>query len=123
MTGEVLEPWLERTNEEGARELTFRYHARYQFTTPGGKVFDGDSLVSGLEWSGLGEGSPITVLYFPLYPEHNRLDDSRYISVLACAYLPFLLLSLLMLTAGWRLIRSASVGDDSVSWRWRSDDA
>jgi hypothetical protein len=109
-TAEVVDLWLERTSEDGATELTFRYHVQYQFTAPNGQVVTGTSGVSGTEWSGLTQGSPVAVAYFPLYPAHNRLDDSRLIPFLACTYVPLAFLGWAGLVAGWRLVRPDPAG-------------
>ena len=54
---------------------------------------------------GLEEGSPVDVVYFPPYPAHNRLDESRFIAVLALAYVPMLFVSAVGLGVGWQLTR------------------
>jgi len=58
---------------------------------------------------GLEESSPVDVLYFPLYPRHNRLDDSRFIPLLLAAYIPILCLALVGTLGGWNLIASANL--------------
>ena len=40
-----------------------------------GQVITRTSSVGVEEWSLLGEGSSVAVVYFPLYPIHNRLDE------------------------------------------------
>lgn len=55
---------------------------------------------------GLEVGRPIDVVYFPLYPAHNRLDESRLIPVLVLAYVPFVALSLVGLRGGLHLMRA-----------------
>ncbi len=61
-------------------------------------------------WSegGMDKGALIAVVYNPLYPAHNRLDESPYIPILACAYVPFVLLGVGFWITGRRLLRSAS---------------
>jgi hypothetical protein len=56
---------------------------------------------------GMQEGERISVVYFPLFPEHNRLDESRFVSLLACAYIPIVFLGVASLIFGWRLFRPA----------------
>lgn len=56
---------------------------------------------------GMEEGAPIGVVYFPLYPAHNRLDESPYIPILACAYVPLVLFGVGVGITGRRLLRSA----------------
>lgn len=57
---------------------------------------------------GIVEGATIDIAYFPPYPAHNRLDESRFISILACAYLPFILVGVIATAVGWRLVRRAA---------------
>ncbi len=54
---------------------------------------------------GLQEGGTIAVVYFPLIPQHNRLDESRFVTMLACTYVPIVLVGVASLIAGWRLFR------------------
>jgi hypothetical protein len=56
---------------------------------------------------GLETGRQVRAVYLPLYPEHNRLDESRFIPVLACAYVPLLLFGGGVLFWGWRSLRPA----------------
>jgi hypothetical protein len=53
------------------------------------------------------EGRPIAVTYFPLYPAHNRLDESRSVPILACTHVPFVVLGDALLVLGPQLIRSS----------------
>jgi len=53
------------------------------------------------------QGSPVEVLYFPPYPQHNRLDDTRYILILLLSYLPFAAVGGGALWGGWHLLKSA----------------
>ena len=112
----VVDRWAERTSVEGERELTFRYFVRYKFATPRGQVIAGTSAVGAGEWSGLGIDSPVDVVYFPIYPVHNRLDESRFVPILTCAYLPLFLLGCAGLVAFRHLTRAtpASVEIPSI---------
>ncbi len=103
---EVVDLWLNQTNEAAEGELTFEYYVRYRFTTSNGRTITRDSPVSGIEWSGLSPGSRVDVRYFPLYPQHNRLDDSRFVPILACAYVPVVLICGLIVAGGWHLIQT-----------------
>lgn len=60
-------------------------------------------------WSvgGMNQGASVAVVYFPLYPAHNRLDELPYIPILACAYVPLVLFGAGTWMAGRRLLRSA----------------
>lgn len=55
----------------------------------------------------------VPVVYFRLYPQHNRLDQSRFIPAFACAYVPLVLVSVGALVATWRLLRSRPSGSDA----------
>jgi hypothetical protein len=87
--GQVVDQWVERIGDQEEGELSFRYLIRYQFTTPRGRTISKDTTLSVLEWSNLKEGGPIDVVYFPLYPDHARPADQRFVSIYACAYIPF----------------------------------
>ena len=100
----VLDLWVEQTNQVEEGDLTFQYFVKYAFMTPSGQIFVGSSPVAGQEWGALSIGGPIDIVYFPLYPAHNRLDESRFVSVLACAYVPLLALSWICLAIGWYLL-------------------
>jgi hypothetical protein len=64
---------------------------------------------------GMEEGATMAIVYFPPYPDHNRLDESRFIPALACAYVPLVFLSIVGLVAGWRLLRSALPGREAYA--------
>jgi hypothetical protein len=81
---------------------------QYRFVASNGQIITATATLSMNEWAnGDGEGGEVDVVYFPPYPKHNRLDDSRYIPFLACSYLPFVLVTAAMLAAGWRIVGSA----------------
>lgn len=103
-TAVIVENWLEKENENDLHDTTYQYYVRYRFTTPDGEVFTNTSSVSGNEWSGLGAGSEVLVAYSPFDPSNNRIDDSRYMPILICSYIPFLILCWLGLMSGWRLL-------------------
>jgi hypothetical protein len=48
----------------------------------------------------------ISVIYFPLYPAHARLEEAQFIPILLCSYLPLGLVGWLGLRGGWHFIRS-----------------
>jgi hypothetical protein len=108
---EVLELVVTRTSQADEGELTFSYSVRYRFATPGGLIIVDTARVDVREWGALTEGGPIDVVYFPLYPQHNRIDESRYVSVLACSYVPFVLLAWGALVGGFYLVRPVEVGE------------
>jgi hypothetical protein len=67
---------------------------------------------------GLEKGGMIDVVYFSLYPSHNRVDDSRFVPALACAYIPFLFLCALFVAVGWRLAAPLLAGAPSEASGW-----
>ena len=84
---------------------------------PGAPVYQEQSHIppeSGM--GGLEQGSPVDVVYFPLYPNHNRLDESRFMPLLACSYVPLIMLSLAGLAAGRYLLPARSNQSGSVNW-------
>lgn len=95
----VVETWFEPTGGESG----FQYFVRYQFQAAGGQMVTRKASVAAQEWTGLELGDSVEVVYLPLYPAHNRLDDSRLVPVLACAYVPLVFLSGAGLVWGWRL--------------------
>jgi hypothetical protein len=110
---EVIELAVVRTSGIDEQELTFDYYVTFRFTTP-----DGQSIVNTVkadvrEWGALNEGGPVSVVYFPLYPAHNRLDDSRFVSLLACSYLPLMVASWVALGIGLYLIQPGGIHE---SW-------
>ena len=104
---EVMETWLERTSANDEGELSFEYFVRYQFTTSRGRTLTSASTIGVNEWSGLEKGDLIIVVYFPPYPAHNRLDDSRFVPIYACTYVPTAVLGWAGLVFGWRLLQPA----------------
>lgn len=68
-------------------------------------VFQDQKHITEHTTGGMAEGATIDIVYFPLYPAHNRLDESRFISILACAYLPFTIVGVFAVVVGWRLAR------------------
>lgn len=107
VTAEVVDSWVERTSDDSERELTFQYYVRYRFTVPNAQVITRTSIIGVREWSALEIGGPVAVTYFPLYPAHSRVDQSRFVPVLACAYIPLAIMSWAGLKAGWYVLGSA----------------
>lgn len=105
VTAQVVDSRYEMIDVADGAEFTARYFITYEFTTPAGKVVTGTSQLGGMEWSALGVGSPVDIVYFPLYPSHSRLDDTRFILLLAITYLPLIFLTWAGLTLGCYLLR------------------
>lgn len=106
---EVVELWVEQVNQLEERqdgELQFSYNLKYQFTTPNGRVIIKNTTASATEWSGMSEGTEVDILYFPLYPGLNRLDDTRWAFFLSCTYIPLIIISFIGLRVGWYMLTS-----------------
>jgi hypothetical protein len=110
---EVVELSVVQTSAIGEEEMTFDYYVTYRFTTPGGQSLSNTVKTDVREWGALVEGGPVSIVYFPLYPEHNRLDESRFVSLLACSYLPLVVASWAALGVGLYLIQPGAVRE---SW-------
>jgi hypothetical protein len=67
---------------------------------------------------GLEKGGSIDVVYFSLYPSHNRIDDSRFVPALACAYVPFIVVFAFCAMVGWRLARPIFAGAQVKAGAW-----
>jgi hypothetical protein len=129
-TAQVVGAWIEQDVEARPETPTFRWFIRYQFGTPDGREVTGVSRVSAAEWAAMGHSDPlevvnrqggsvpqpgvgavedggsVDVVYLPAYPAHNRPDESRFVPVLACAYVPLILLGWAGLAAGRGLLQN-----------------
>lgn len=70
-------------------------------------VFQDQKHITEHTSGGMVEGQGVDIVYFPLYPVHNRLDESRFVALLACAYLPFVFVGVSAIIVGLRIARSA----------------
>ena len=68
-------------------------------------VFQDQKRITEHTAGGLTEGATLEIVYFPPFPTHNRLDESRFVSLLACAYLPFIFVGVIAIVLGRRLVR------------------
>jgi hypothetical protein len=50
-------------------------------------------------------------VYFPLYPAHSRLQESRFVPVLACAYVPLMVVAWALLGLAVYVMRPAARRD------------
>lgn len=123
----IVDRWVEKITSEGG-PAQFRYFVRYQFATARGETLTGTSTLAVTEWAGLGMGGPVAavyqeqatvpqhgvggletgdwvpIVYFPQYPSHNRLDETRLVPVLACSYVPLVWMSAASLAGGRHLL-------------------
>jgi hypothetical protein len=91
------------------RQASVRHDAMDNQAQPAAApVFQDQKHITEHTSGGMEEGQGVDVVYFSPYPEHNRLDESRFVSLLACAYLPFVFVGVSAIIAGMRLVHSAS---------------
>ncbi len=106
VVGEVIQMDYVEAGQNSIGEPLFDYLVVYEFTASNGRSFVGTSSVSATEWSGLGEGALVLIGYFPLYPRHNRLDNTQFIPVYAVAYGMVTILSAAGVIGGWSILKS-----------------
>jgi len=105
---EVVDLWVEQLGDQKEGELAFQPYLQYRFTTRSGETITTTMSVSMNEWaSGSEEGGQIDVVYFPPYPQHNRIDDTRFVPLMVCGYMPAVLIAVALLVAGWQLFSPA----------------
>jgi hypothetical protein len=78
-------------------------------------VYQEQAHLSEFAEGGLMSAQEVGIIYFPLFPAHNRLEESRYLPLLACTYAPLLAVTGLVLVAARRLLRKESAVEDG--WR------
>lgn len=83
---------------------------------PAAPVYQEQKHITEHTAGGMEKGSSLAVVYFPPYPSHNRLDESRFVSILACAYVPFAFLSGICAVVGFRIIGGARTDLDELAW-------
>jgi hypothetical protein len=103
---QVIDSRIEMTTAADPEDVVVHCYIEYQFATPAGQVFERSTRVAPNELVEV--GGSVAVVYFPLYPAHNRLDESRYVPLLACAYLPLMLVSFAVLSVGWHMVGSGT---------------
>lgn len=107
-TAEVLSLRVEPVDDAREGELSFRYYMEYRFETTGGRTITKTTRLDVREWGALNEGGPVRIVYFPLVPSHSRLEESRFVPALACAYVPLAVVAWALLGAAWYLVRPAT---------------
>jgi hypothetical protein len=81
---------------------------------PAAPVYQEQEHLSEMVAGGLMSAAQVDVVYFPLYPAHNRLQESRFVPLLACTYVPFLALAGLVLVGARRML-----ADNPARDRWQ----
>lgn len=102
--------------KENKGELSFTYSVTYTFIGPNGETITGNSSLAAQEWSALSAGQEVEVVYSPLDPSNNRIDDSRYLSILLCSYVPIIFLCWLLLYAGWNILYAEFKNYEPAPW-------
>ncbi len=90
----------------GARATAFE-HVDPSAEAPQGDsgVYQEQAVVPETTLGGVETGAPVSIVYFPLYPQHNRLDDSRFIPLLFLSYFPLFVLCAFSIGGAWYLLR------------------
>jgi len=78
-------------------------------------VYQEQAHLSEFSAGGLMSASEVRVVYFPLFPTHNRLQETRLVPLLACTYVPFLAVAGALLVVGRHLLRTEVVSERE--WR------
>ena len=68
--------------------------------------------------AGMEAGGTVDVVYFPLYPAHNRMAEGRFVPLLACTYLPLFLLGGAALAGARQLLRAQRAEALAHRARW-----
>lgn len=97
-------PGMENKNLANQISLNMEYYFEYEFTTPDGETYIGQSEVTEEEFLGYVEGMQLKVRYSTLNPENSRLDDARLVPFLMCTYSIFMIITLFALAAGRELV-------------------
>lgn len=103
-TGVVEEKWYNLIEQENSADFNADYFMSYRFTSPEGNIISGSTQMAAQEWSAYVEGAEIPIVYSPINPENNRVDDSRFMPLLLCAYVPFIFLIWFCLKTGWNIL-------------------
>ncbi len=77
--------------------------------SPAAGVYQEQEQVPQTTMGGAEQGSPVEVLYFSPYPQHNRLDDSRYILILLLSYVPYVVAGGVALLGGRHLLKATDI--------------
>ena len=116
-TGVVEKKWYELIEENNAGELSFNYFISYRFTSPNGESLFGSTRLSAQEWMTHKEGGEVGIIYASFNPSINRVDDSRFRPLLACSYIPFILIVWFSLVWGWNILSEEFRRVEAVSTR------
>jgi hypothetical protein len=74
-------------------------------------VYQEQEHLSEFAEGGIASAAEVPIIYFPLYPAHNRLEESRFVPLLACTYVPLLVMAGLALIGARELLRTDPTQD------------
>jgi hypothetical protein len=115
-TGVVEEKWYELIEQENSNEFAADYFLSYRFTDANGQIISGNSQMAAEEWSAYVEGREIPIVYSPLSSANNRVDDSRFVPLLLCAYIPFIIVIWFSLKQAWGILSEWLKKNETDSW-------
>lgn len=115
VSGVVDETWYELIEKE-TNDFNANYFMSYKFTSQDGEVYTGRTQMSDYEWSGLATGDEVAILYAPTNPANNRLDDSRFVPLMVCSYIPFIIFIWVCISTGIKLGKDAFQKIESQPW-------
>ncbi|MEJ2210765.1 MAG: hypothetical protein P8129_17235 [Anaerolineae bacterium] len=81
---------------------------------PSAPVYQEQEHLSEFAEGGMATAAQVNVIYFPLYPAHNRLAEGRFVPLLACTYVPLLAMAGLALLGARQFLHT-----DPAEDRWQ----
>lgn len=116
VNGVVEEKWYELIEQENSNEFAADYFLSYRFTDANGQIISGSSQMAAEEWSAYAEGMDIPIVYSPLNASNSRVDDSRFIPLLLCAYIPFIIVIWFSLKQARNILAEGLEKPETDSW-------
>jgi hypothetical protein len=116
VNGVVEEKWYELIEQENSNEFAADYFLRYRFTDADGKIISGSAQMGAEEWSAYVEGMEVPIVYSPLSSSNNRVDDSRFMPLLLCAYIPFIIAIWFSLNQARNILSEGFKKPETNSW-------
>lgn len=116
VSGVVEEKWYELIEQENSNDFAADYYLSYRFTAPEGEIISGSTRLAAEEWSAYVEGDEIAIVFSPIDTSNNRVDDSRFVPLLICAYIPFIFAIWFCLSTGWKILSDEFKEIESEPW-------
>lgn len=114
-TGIVEDKWYDLLEQE-SNEFNANYFLQYSFEAPDGSEYTGSTQMSAIEWSAQSIGDPITITYAPSNPANNRVDDTRFVPLMLCSYIPVFILIWILTSSGISLLKDAFEKPEEKPW-------